>query len=154
MEKVGINMLKKTKRVSTYVFYMYALQKSILCLNYMLLKWWRGALVISLLCPQGIRGLGDLSQKSHTRYQVNHQKVCRYQVWVSFILSQSKRNGWRGGFLRCNRRTFVSCWIWKYRISVRFNIYTLTVIVTPSTVIGCSAKTNFCQMAPKWTENH
>ena len=30
----------------------------------------------------------------------------------------------------------------------------LTVIVTVSTVIGCSAKTKFCQMAPKSTENH
>ena len=30
----------------------------------------------------------------------------------------------------------------------------LTVIVTPGTVIGCSAKTKFCQMAPKSTENH
>ena len=30
----------------------------------------------------------------------------------------------------------------------------LTVIVTVGTVIGCSAKTKFCQMAPKSTENH
>ena len=30
----------------------------------------------------------------------------------------------------------------------------LTVIVTVGTVIGCSAKTMFCQMAPKSTENH
>ena len=30
----------------------------------------------------------------------------------------------------------------------------LTVIVTVGTVIGCSAKTKFCQMAPKSTENY
>ena len=32
--------------------------------------------------------------------------------------------------------------------------FSLTVIVTVGTVIGCSAKTKFCQMAPKSTENH
>ena len=32
---------------------------------------------------------------------------------------------------------------------IHFIFISLTVIVTPSTVIGCSAKTNFCQMAPK-----
>ena len=36
---------------------------------------------------------------------------------------------------------------------LQVDIY-LTVIVTPGTVIGCSAKTKFCQMAPKSTENH
>ena len=35
-----------------------------------------------------------------------------------------------------------------YRLKL-FNAILLTVIVTVGTVIGCSAKTNFCQMAPK-----
>ena len=35
-----------------------------------------------------------------------------------------------------------------------YTVTMLTVIVTVGTVIGCSAKTKFCQMAPKSTENH